>query len=182
MKKHSFKELLSDRFVQQLIDNEQFIDARKGGLLLGNFHFKGGVFFVYRFPEGFRVMGEAEGWEYFLNWEASNKYRPRIREINDYNRDQYGSFKEYNIPENISIIDARLNDFESKYILCDPRGGFAIINKFSTQKHLQELEELNRTGLEVNSEVPYEYDRERLQPNKIIPVEKRSWFKRLFRL
>lgn len=105
--KHFYKEVLSSDYMQAVADRGDFIDAQKGGLLLGNSHDFGGVYMVYSCPNGFMVMGEVEGWEYFLNREISIKYRERLSFINDYYRDKLDFFEEYTPPDKTNLIDAR---------------------------------------------------------------------------
>lgn len=143
--KHSYKELLSMDFIDVLIKNNDFIDGRSGGLILGNSHKNGGVLFLYQFPEGFRVFGEVEGYEYVLNKESTDKYRPILKNIANFDRDFTPNFEPYEIPNGIKIIDARKTENESKYVLLDTRGGFAIINKYSTKLHLTKIDFLNKT-------------------------------------
>ncbi len=154
--RHSDKELLSEEFIQDLISRGNFIDARRGGLVLGNSHSNGGVYFVYQVPEGFRVFGEIEGYEYIVIREATKKNYNLLHEINNYNRDFTENFREYEIPNGITIIDARKNIFESKYILCDTRGGFSIINKYSTKIYLETLQSINQIGLDEINIMQYE--------------------------
>lgn len=142
--KHSYKELLSNEFINGLIKNNDFIDGRSGGLVLGNSHKNGGVIFLYQFPEGFRVFGEVEGFEYVLSKESTDKHRSILEHIGDFDRDFTPEFAPYEIPNDIKIIDARKNENESKYILLDTRGGFAIINKYSTKIHLTKIDFLNK--------------------------------------
>ena len=142
--KHYYKELLSSEFIDELIKNEDFIDGRKGGLILGNSHKNGGVLFLYQFPEGFRVFGEVEGYEYVLSKESTDKHRRKLNDIGNYDRDVTQEFEPFEIPEHIKIIDARKNSYESKYVLLDTRGGFAIINKYSTKIYLSEIDFLNK--------------------------------------
>lgn len=175
--KHFYKELLSDEFVQNLIRKEDFIDARRGGLVLGNSHDYGGVIFLYQFPEGFRVFGELEGYEYILPREITQENQELIGEINNHDRDFQSNFEEYQVPENIITIDARKNNSQSKYILCDIRGGFSIINKYSTKIHLQKLDELNRAGLMKSDLEPYSQSEETEKYEEPILPNKSFWKK-----
>ncbi|WP_159018038.1 hypothetical protein [Algibacter sp. L3A6] len=142
--KHYNKELLSDDFINNLISKNDFIDGRDGGLVLGNSHENGGIFFLYQFPEGFRVFGNIEGYEYIVNKESTDKNRYDLEKISDFDRDFTDVFESYEIPKGIKIIDARKNNKESKYILLDVRGKFAIINKYSTKANLSKIDFLNK--------------------------------------
>lgn len=175
--KHFYKELLSEDFVQNLIRKEEFVDARRGGLVLGNSHDNGGVFFLYQFPEGFRVFGELEGYEYILPREITQENQELIGEINNHDRDFENSFEEYQVPKNIITIDARKNNSQSKYILCDTRGGFAIINKHSTKIYLQKLDELNRENLLRLGLEPYDQSEETEKYDEQILPKKSFWRK-----
>ena len=175
--KHFYKELLSEEFIQNLIKKEEFIDARRGGLVLGNSHDNGGVIFLYQFPEGFRVFGELEGYEYVLPREITQKNQKLIRKINNHERDFDDRFEEYQIPNNIITIDARKNESQSKYILCDSRGGFSIINKHSTKIHLKKLDELNRNHLFNLGLDPYNKQEENEMYNEQMNPKKTFWKK-----
>lgn len=146
---HLFKELLSEEFIQDLIKHGDFIDGRSGGLILGNSHLNGGVIFLYQFPEGFRVFGEVEGYEYIINRDSSEIHRNEIRNINNHDRDYHNTFIEYKKPKKIKIIDARMKNNRYKYLLLDSRGGFAIINRHSTKLYLERIDLINKSGREI---------------------------------
>lgn len=141
---HYYQELLSQNFIQNLIINGDFIDGRNGGLVLGNSHDEGGIIFLFEFPEGFRVFGEIEGYEYIINRDSAEKHRAKLGEINNRKRDLNGYFKEYKMSKSIKVIDARMKNNQYKYLLLDVRGGFAIINKHSTRIHLDEIDFINK--------------------------------------
>ena len=142
--KHYYKQLLTDDYIQTLIKYGDFIDGRNGGYLLGNSHDEGGIISLYQYPEGFRIFGEVEGHEYIINRDSAEIHRARIGEINNYDRD-FANFQEYELPENVKIIDARMKNNRYKYLLLDIRGGFAIINRHSTKVHLNEIEIINNS-------------------------------------
>lgn len=178
--KHYQGQILSKDFMETIANQGGFIDAKKGGLLLGNSHEFGGVIIVYQYGNDFEVMGEVEGWEFILNLESSVKYRKRIGDINNITRDCYGDFREFKPSASTKIIDARSKPFHNKYILCDYRGDFAIINKYSTQKHIEELNIINAEGLAINNEEPYELNGLTLE--NFNEVKPKPWYKRIFRL
>ncbi|WP_445749941.1 hypothetical protein [Polaribacter sp.] len=140
---HYFKELLTDEYVSKLISEKNIIDGRYGGLLLGDPHEFGGIKFLYSFPEGLRVYGEVEGFEFIVNRDSAEIFRNLITEINNSERDKKEPFVEYDIPSYIKIINAKTDKLDSKYIILDRRGGYSIINKHSTKIYLKELNDIN---------------------------------------
>lgn len=143
-----YKQLLTTYEVSQLLKHNCLTDASQGGLIVGPSHEDGGVFMLYLYPEGFRIIGEAEGYEYLVHADASKKFHDQITLMNQPLDEE---FSEYKIEDHISIINAKSDYpdiYHSKFIICDFRGGFSIINRRGTKKHLIELEAINRTKFE----------------------------------
>lgn len=134
-------DLLENNFIKNLVLNNEFIDARFGGLILGNSHIDGGINFVFETPEGYRLMGEIEGDEYILSNQATIDNQNRLMEINNRERDFNEKIIDSSLDKSIRIIDARINFRRSKYILLQPN--ISIINKYSTQKFIEELNLIN---------------------------------------
>lgn len=140
---HYFKELLTNEYVDKLLSEGNIIDGRKGGLLLGDSHDCGGIKFLYKFPEGYRVFGEVEGFEFIINRDSAEIFRELMSEFNDFERDKEVSFIKYAIPEEITVINAKTGKLDSRYVILDVRGGYSIINKHSTKIFLKELNKIN---------------------------------------
>lgn len=143
--RYHYMQLFTHSEVDEMFKKDLIIDARDGGLIMGPKHLYGGVIFVFEYSDGFRVFGEVEGYEYIIKRDYARMYIDEIRKINEFNDKKYGKFINYDIPPNITIIDARIqnSDIKSKIIILDVRGGFAIINKVSTRDHLRTLELMN---------------------------------------
>ena len=140
---HYFKELLTNEYIDKLITEGNIIDGRKGGLLLGDSHDCGGIKFLYKFPEGYRVFGEVEGFEFIVNRDSAVIFRELMGEFNNIERDKEFPFVKYEIPKDVKIINAKTDKLDSRYIILDIRGGYSIINKHSTKIFLTELNRIN---------------------------------------
>jgi hypothetical protein len=142
-----YQQLFTFEDIDKLYKNNAIVDARQGGLLLGPSHNEGGIYFLYEYADGFRLFGEAEGFEYVINRNSAAIHRDLVGEINDYDRDIFLDFSEYKIDSSILTIDAISPDnfmYNSKFIILDVLGGYAIINKYSTKLFLKEIDNLNR--------------------------------------
>lgn len=139
-----YQQLFTFEEIDKFNNDGALIDARQGGLIIGPSHDQGGVYFLFEYVDGFRLFGEVEGYEYIINKHSAEKYRQLLGILNK----QKGDFYEYPINESIMVIDAQTpnqNFYNSKFIILDVRGGFAIINKYATKTHLEELDFINRT-------------------------------------
>lgn len=140
-----YEQFFSNEKVAEYTSLGLTIDGTKGGLLLGQPHSNGGIKFLMRYADGYRLMGEFEGQEYLLNPGATQCYRDNLKQLNQYNKDILLGLSEPTEFDGITIIDCRTNDklFKSKIVLLDARSSQYIINKYSTRRHLKTLEELN---------------------------------------
>lgn len=128
------------------------IDGSAGGMLVGNYHSKGGIPVLKKCEDAemYLVSAEFEGWEYLL---CPNALKNNIEYLTKINLEFNGAadgFEEYEFSENISKINTFLeNDnmmFRSKFLILEP-GNFFIVNKFSTKKYIEELDALNKKYL-----------------------------------
>src|SRR5215216_2684459 len=88
-------------------DNDMFIENISGGLLLGPSHNDGGIKLFEKYGSGCRVIGEAEGFEYVINYQGAYNGSEAYDVINNYDRDKTEEeFEEYIPDNNIKIIDA----------------------------------------------------------------------------
>jgi hypothetical protein len=128
--------------MEEYFEKDLTVNGTSGGIILGMSHAEGGIKIWQKTPEndGYRLKGEVEGFEYIFNPGASHCFRNIFSSINKYEEHLQEKWVDYEIPNNISLIDAR-RKFESKFILLD--GGFSIINKFSTKCYLQTLQKMN---------------------------------------
>ena len=140
-----YQQLFTFQKIDELAKDNAIVDGRKGGLLLGPSHSLGGIYFLYEYKDGFRLYGEVEGFEYIICREFSIG-NSLVGEINNHDRDYDTDFQEYEFSRSILTIDARISHdmYNSKFIILDIRGGFAIINKHSTKKHLVTVDKINR--------------------------------------
>jgi hypothetical protein len=136
----------SNEIIEQYILDGIAIDGTGGGLLSGNLHCDGGIKVLNRYADGYRLMLEVEGGEYILNSGATVKYNSQFESINNADRDKPYGLVNLNGLQDITILNCFLNHeiFTSKFLLFDARGGHLIINKFSTNRYLKELEQMNR--------------------------------------
>ncbi|MBS1649981.1 MAG: hypothetical protein JSR09_09785 [Bacteroidetes bacterium] len=142
-----YQQLFTFDHIDKLYKDNSIIDARQGGLLLGPSHDDDGVYFLFEYQDGFRLYGEAEGFEYIINRDSAARHRNLVGQINNHDRDFFPNFSAYKFDNSILTIDATSPDktlYKSKFIILDVRGGFAIINKYSTKIFLAEIDILNR--------------------------------------
>jgi hypothetical protein len=138
--------------------NAIIIDARQGGLVLGEPHPKEGVEKIHllelsaRFEvlmlglvpepnmdEVFAIYrGSIEGGEYILSREAIEKYERRFDEINS-DLSPSESLKQIPLTQYTKIINAYGD--EHKYLLI--KSNWAVVNKHATARNLAELELMN---------------------------------------
>jgi hypothetical protein len=139
---------LGSKELRDLIVDGMILNAKYGGLVLGNMHSHGGIQIIRQSTlEHVQVIAEMEGWEYILNPFATEKYAKRLTEINAEFASTRNVFSPYRIGVEISMLDAKPRNIQgkevSKILLIGDESQF-IINKFSTSKHLEELNELNQ--------------------------------------
>lgn len=104
-----------------------------------------GIPVLTKYSDGYRLMAEFEGHEYFLNPGATKVFSDKLEELNNSAIDRHiftTAPKKY---ENVTIIDCQTDDtyFRSKFLLMEARGAQFVINKHSTWQHLEEFEKLN---------------------------------------
>lgn len=136
--------------INKLVKKGLLIDGTGGGLLLGRSHTEGGIYLLYPTYTNFRLAMEVEGYEYIINKINTQTHQKEIGKINNHDRDKYDSFIGFDFDDSITILDARaINKTQKpKYVAVDD-GGFAIINKFSTDIYLKEIEFINRKKWEL---------------------------------
>ncbi|WP_254413334.1 hypothetical protein [Dyadobacter diqingensis] len=153
--------------METLITIEQFnelskaniiLDGRKGGLIIGNSHKKGGIMMISASGlDFFCLVGEMEGFEFLLCHEATEKYLNEILEINStmaaIRKKKVSLEKLWNTAckkndGDLVVINAIL-DFEfpltSKILFL--KGKQFVVNKYSTLVHLKRLFEMNNEFL-----------------------------------
>lgn len=117
------------------------IDATLGGLILGRSHNQGGIYFWVKKEESYVLEGEVEGFEYILNFGATNYYSKSMHWFHKYEEHKH-DFKEYTPPSHIKLLDTR-QAIDAKFLLFDI-GGFSIINKYSTKGYLNTIDQMNK--------------------------------------
>lgn len=144
---HYYQQLFTFEEIEKFKTDGAIIDATRGGLLLGPSHEEGGIYFLFQYSDGFRLYGELEGFEYIVKREAILRNRNFLKSINNRSRDFTGPFINYHYDSNISIIDARSDsvEYNSKYIILDVEGGFGIVNKYSTKRFLNVINDFNNS-------------------------------------
>lgn len=144
----SQKVYFSQTDIDELSEIGAIVDGRGGGLLIGNGHDAGGIKVIGKSAPGiYELMAEFEGWEYLLNADATEAHVLELEKINVEHDGRSTSFAGYDIPESVRTIRMpRADDFELiayPFLLLDSGPNF-VINKVSTSKHLERLDELNR--------------------------------------
>ena len=87
-----------------------------------------------------------------MNPFATDKYRKEIQAVNDEYVGFSQTFEEYDVPEDIRIIDAspifKNVALSGKWLLMGKMPQF-VVNRHSSKKHLQWLDQLNRNTWEA---------------------------------
>jgi hypothetical protein len=139
------KQFFSNEIVKKLTDCGLTAEGINGGLLLGRSHAEGGINVLERYADGYRLIANVEGQEYFMNAGAAKYFSKSLNEINNSERDK----NLYSVQElaisGITTIDCFSDDpiFKSRFLLTDARGVHFIVNKYSTCRHLTEIEKMN---------------------------------------
>jgi hypothetical protein len=151
---YDYRQLFTFKDIDILYKDNAIIDAKQGGLLIGPPHDKyertymnAGIKFLFEVEHGFELHGEVEGFEYIVNRESADVYRNLLSEIQTPELYNYYEFTEYEFDKSIMTVDATTPDeklYHSKFIILDTRGGFHIIDKCSTKKHLKTIDNINR--------------------------------------
>jgi hypothetical protein len=151
---YDYKQILTFKEIDTLYKDNAIIDAKQGGLLIGPFHDKygrtymnSGIKFLFEFEHGFEIYGEVEGFEYIVNRESASIYQDLLQNICTPELYNQKEFTGYEFDSSIMTIDATTPDknlYHSKFIILDVAGGFYIIDKCSTKKHLKTIDNMNR--------------------------------------
>jgi hypothetical protein len=141
-----YKQFFSFKTVETYTACGLTADGTKGGLLLGQSHVDGGINVLIKYADGYRLMANVEGQEYFLNPGATEQFSGKLHDINKHNTDKFLGLKPPSDITGITTIDCFSDDtfLKSKFLLIDARGEHFIVNKYSTWRHLDTLEEINR--------------------------------------
>ena len=182
---HYYKQFFSIEKIEELKSKDLIVSGDKGGLLIGNSHAEEGIKMLFKRNNGYELLGEIEGDEYILNWESSIIHRKRLLKINNSNRDKKKKQKQNDI-STITTIDCRTdkNPYTSKYLIFDSINSNFIINKFSTNIFLREIELLNtRNKIYPENEYLNNLALENIDlANRINKNKKRNLFERIFNI
>ncbi|MGI4871483.1 MAG: hypothetical protein ACRYFX_09930 [Janthinobacterium lividum] len=141
------KYYLNSEQVAALVADGMIVNGNCGGLLVGRAHSQGGVPVMRKQAGGrYEVWAEFEGYEYIVNPGAVICFSKECESTNQYQIDKKPLFSEYIPEQGITIIDVRADNHPlgTKYLILDALPNFFVVNKFSTQIRLRELEEMNR--------------------------------------
>ena len=143
------KLLLTVEDLKPIVEADGIIDGSKGGLILGNSHLNSGVKIIaqYKNEKLYEIIAEVEGWEFIMSPKATAENLEYLKMMNSEFKGTSPGFCEYDIPQNVEILDTR-PFFENiketnKLIIFGDYAQF-IINRNSTKKYLSELNELNK--------------------------------------
>ncbi|QCR23765.1 hypothetical protein [Pontibacter sp. SGAir0037] len=138
--------------VKRFLDSGDAVDGTKGGLLIGRSHEEGGIPILMRYNDAYKVVAEIEGQEYIFNAAASAHFRERLKILNNPSYDGQWTTIGETIPDHVTKIDCTINpntysQFETKYLVLDGRHTYFVINKYSTWRHMELLDQLNKSIL-----------------------------------
>lgn len=128
--------------MKEYVNEGRAIDATMGGLILGRSHDEGGIYFWLKKGDYYSLEGEVEGYEYILNFGATDFFKESSKRFHQYEKHK-GSFEEYLPMSHIKILDTR-REIEAKFLLFDDNE-FSIINKYSTKGYLETIDNMNKT-------------------------------------
>jgi hypothetical protein len=127
--------------VISLVKDGQVSDGTTGGLVIGKFHYEGGVHMLQPSGDKFKYAGEMEGYEYLVNEFATEKHIDRLSVLNEQTKiDHSIQPKPFFVPDNIKVIDVRHTGIE--ILLISWRGHF-IANRAASETNLILLDSIN---------------------------------------
>jgi hypothetical protein len=127
--------------VDELVKQSYATCVPSGGLIIGNFHNQGGIHMLQPFDNGFKYVGEMEGYEFLFSAEMTKKHLAKIFELNkSVTRDRDSEPKPFKVPRHIKKIDLTKLHFQ---IMVMPDGLHFILNRTATEKYLVLLDEMN---------------------------------------
>lgn len=117
------------------------------GLILGNTHSEGGIYFFIPEDEDGEILicaGEIEGGEYITSRYTDYLHMEKVKEFNSYTTDAgYIAKEDYADIKGLPIYDLRNTD---KVLVFNRR--ISIINHCATKKFINELVELDKSSKE----------------------------------
>ncbi|MDP1813615.1 MAG: hypothetical protein Q8K92_04125 [Leadbetterella sp.] len=129
-----------------LKDSGTIINGYKGGLVLAPGHDRQGAGMIIQSGDEFKITGQIEGWEFIVNHLATERYMKRLDEINNELKESYVKFDGFEIPVGTITIDLMPTPGNflqrMKHVFLGEHPVY-IINKHSTQKYIEELNEIN---------------------------------------
>jgi hypothetical protein len=142
---HDKETYISEYFYNHLKKHSMIVDGTEGGLVLGLPHSSGGVQIIRKTPNGILIAGEMEGDEYLINSESCVIYSSRLGQINnEFNHHTNSTpLPDFTFPDNITKI------VTFKRILEVSAESQFIVNTLATQRHYQELEDINNYPKEI---------------------------------
>lgn len=150
------KKIVKQEILDLYLKNNLIVDGAKGGLICGRSHKEGGIYVIHlNSDQDCELTFEIEGFEYLVNPFGSESNLTLLTSINKKHSGEIHTFKKYEIPPNIQILDLTMKMIDGKEfqpIILFSKGPQQVVNKLSTQKYLQEIDQINkRTWLEATS-------------------------------
>jgi hypothetical protein len=123
----------------------------KGGLILGNLHYQGGIHLIIPNLENRSVIyaGEMEGWEYLSSPIIYEEIGKEFEKINllEKNRPEF-ELTEFNIPLSCKVVDT-LNKRPLALLVISGYKQY-IVNRFATRKYIDQLIQLDLKNENTN--------------------------------
>lgn len=143
------KQIFSFDETEQLHRLGQLVYADNGGLIRSIEHGEFDTIMLLSNGTYYKVIGTIEGWEYIIRPAITKSTLFDFEEINTYNDEQINAFSwEKKYPDDVLTIDATIKDVRiPRMIIAFPDDGYSVINKYSTQYRLSEIDSINRLGL-----------------------------------
>jgi hypothetical protein len=129
-----------ETFFQMMVDG-MIVDGRGGGLVIGRSHSDGNIYMIQEISEErFSIVGNLEGGEYILNFDAYLSAKERLEEINSF-KDEIEHMSSLCVTHKSRVLNTH-SEPNDKLLWIDMRGQF-IINKRATTKYFEEIEGIN---------------------------------------
>jgi hypothetical protein len=134
--------VLSVQEIENLENEGRVVYAGDGGLILAPFHDEGGIEVAIKWSQNeYAIDRELEGWEFLVTKILSAEELETLNSINDEFDGEASGFIEYQLLENIPILNCEPSKLGKKKLLIVPES-FFVVNKHSTKKYLELLTKL----------------------------------------
>ena len=124
-----------------LFFEQEIIDVRKGGLVLGGHDIIDDIPMIAPVGIGvFQLVGYMQGGEFLINDSAAKKHIQRIEQINAFEEGKYTPLTQIPLTDTSKVYNVNGPDHKKTVFL---NMNSFVINRMATQQYYKELENLN---------------------------------------